>query len=76
MMVYINIIEFPKTLLLNRWSLFVKESISGSYQDGSHYWDLHLIARHANLVNLRKEVVDLSYMDVGDYKKIFRISDY
>lgn len=36
-MVYIDIVEFPKTLVLNRWSLFVKESIYGSYQDGSHY---------------------------------------
>ncbi|CAI8612804.1 unnamed protein product [Vicia faba] len=67
-MVYIDIVEFLKTLVLNCWSLFAKESISGSYQDGSHYWDSHLVARQANLVNLSKEVVDLSYMDVDDYK--------
>ncbi|KAI5430014.1 hypothetical protein KIW84_034550 [Lathyrus oleraceus] len=68
-MVYIDIVEFPKTLVLNRWSLFAKESVNGIYQDGSHYWDSHLVVRHVNLVNLSKEVVDLSYMDVDDYKK-------
>jgi hypothetical protein len=59
---------FPESLVLNRWSQFAKESIIGNYQDGSHYWDAHLVARHANLVNLSKEVSDLSYMDVDDYK--------
>ncbi|XP_058777601.1 protein FAR1-RELATED SEQUENCE 5-like [Vicia villosa] len=68
-MVYLNIVEFPENLVLNRWSLYAKESISGSYEDGSHYWDSHLVARHATLVNLSKEVADLSYMDVDDYKK-------
>lgn len=68
-MVYIDIVEFPKTLICNRWSLFVKESISWSYQDGSHYWNSHLVARHTNFVNLSKGVANLSYMDVDDYKK-------
>ncbi|XP_058786646.1 protein FAR1-RELATED SEQUENCE 5-like [Vicia villosa] len=57
-MVYLNIVEFPENLVLNRWSLYAKESISGSYEDGSHYWDSHLVARHATLVNLSKEVAD------------------
>ncbi|XP_058768687.1 protein FAR1-RELATED SEQUENCE 5-like [Vicia villosa] len=68
-MVYLNIVEFLENLVLNRWSLYAKQSISGSYEDGSHYWDSHLVARHATLVNLSKEVADLSYMDVDDYKK-------
>jgi hypothetical protein len=68
-MVYLDIDEFPKSLVLNRWSQFAKESIRGNYNDGSHYWDSHLVARHANLVYLSKEVSDLSYKDVDDYKK-------
>lgn len=62
-------VEIPSCLVLNRWSQFAKESISGNYLDGSHYWDSHLVARHATLVNLSKEVADLSYKDIDDYKR-------
>jgi len=67
-LVYLDFADFPKSLVQNRWSQFAKESIRGNYQDGSHYWDSHLVARHANLVNLSKEVSDLAYHDVDDYK--------
>jgi hypothetical protein len=68
-LVYLDFDEIPKSLVLNRWSIFAKESIRGNFDDGSHYWDSHLVARHANLVYLSKEVCDLSYKDVDDYKK-------
>ena len=54
--------------MLNCWSQFANESIKGNYQDGSHYRDSHLVATHANLVYLSKEVSDLSHNDVDDYK--------
>jgi hypothetical protein len=68
-LVYVDSLEIPSSLVLNRWSQFAKESISGTYLAGSNYWDSHLVARHATLVNLSKEVADMSYMDVDDYKK-------
>ncbi|XP_045807515.1 protein FAR1-RELATED SEQUENCE 5-like [Trifolium pratense] len=67
-MVYLDTVEFPTNLVLNRWSKFAKDSIRGNVNDGSHYWDSHLVARHANLVHLSKEVSDLAYKDVDDYK--------
>ncbi|KAK2369285.1 enoyl-[acyl-carrier-protein] reductase [NADH], chloroplastic [Trifolium repens] len=36
------------SLVLNRWSMFSKESIRGNYEDDSHYWDSHLVARRFN----------------------------
>jgi hypothetical protein len=68
-LVYLDIVEFPNTLVLNRWLQFAKESVRGNYNDSLHYWDSHLVARHANLVYLSKEVSDLGYKDVDDYKK-------
>ncbi|MCH80503.1 protein FAR1-RELATED SEQUENCE 5-like, partial [Trifolium medium] len=68
-LVYLDFVDFPNSLVLNRWSKFAKESIRGNYEDGSHYWDSHLVARHANLVYLSKEVSDLAYIDVDDYRQ-------
>jgi hypothetical protein len=52
-LVYLDIIDFPDSLVLNRWSMFSKESIRGNYEDDSHYWDSHLVARRSLIWHTR-----------------------
>lgn len=68
--------ELPSCLVLSRWSKCAKEAIRGTYLDGSHYWDSHLIARYANLLHVCRELCELASRDDEDYNRILHLVTY
>ncbi|KAL5133700.1 Protein FAR1-RELATED SEQUENCE 5 [Glycine soja] len=59
----LNITNFPKSLLADRWLKYAKEPIKGKYPDASSYWESEDIARYATLL----EVCEADYRVEKDY---------
>ncbi|GAU44677.1 hypothetical protein TSUD_243740 [Trifolium subterraneum] len=69
-LVYLDIDELPKCLVLPRWTKIAKDSIIGSYPGGSLYWDSQVAARYSSLVKMSKDVAELVYDDLDDYNRV------
>ncbi|KAJ1382119.1 Zinc finger, CCHC-type [Sesbania bispinosa] len=72
-LVYLDYCELPKCLMLDRWTKSAKASIRGTYIDGSCYWNSHLIARYATLLELCRELCELASHDEDDYNHIVEL---
>ena len=66
-LLYLDFEDLPKCLVLPRWSKFVKDSICGSYANGSLYWDSQIVARYSGIVQMCKVEDDDEYNCVVDY---------
>ncbi|KAJ1381922.1 Zinc finger, PMZ-type [Sesbania bispinosa] len=59
-LVYLDAVEIPKSLILDRWTKIAKESIRGSFSDASYFWDSQLMARYVSLLELYKHGVQFN----------------
>ncbi|KAL2990295.1 hypothetical protein AAZX31_11G191000 [Glycine max] len=69
-LVSLNFMELPSSLVLNRWSKLVTEQIKDKYPDSAMYWDSQLMARYATLVEVSREVCAAAYRDEEEYDKM------
>ncbi|KAG4983034.1 hypothetical protein JHK87_027783 [Glycine soja] len=69
-LVSLNFMEFPSSLVLNRWSKLATEQIKDKYPDSAMYWDSQLMARYATLVEVSREVCAAAYRDEEEYDKM------
>jgi hypothetical protein len=74
-LVYLDIDELPKCLVLPRWTKIAKDSINGSYPGGSLYWDSQVAARYSSLVKMSKDVAEMAYHDLDDYNRVVDVLD-
>ena len=57
-LVYLDISELPKSLVLNRWTKNAKEAVQGLYKGKGFIWDSLVASRHANLAHWCKQVMN------------------
>ncbi|KAL2976479.1 hypothetical protein AAZX31_13G011300 [Glycine max] len=69
-LVSLNFMELPSSLVLNRWSKLATEQIKDKYSDSAMYWDSQLMARYATLVEVSREVCAAAYRDEEEYDKM------
>ncbi|GAU49160.1 hypothetical protein TSUD_407070 [Trifolium subterraneum] len=74
-LVYLDIDELPKCLVLPRWTKIAKESIVGSYSGGSLYWDSQVTAQYSSLVKMSEDVAELMYDDLDDHNQVADVLD-
>ncbi|MCH87764.1 protein FAR1-RELATED SEQUENCE 5-like [Trifolium medium] len=74
-LVFLDIDEIPKCLVLLRWAKNAKESIIGSYPGGSLYWGSQVAGRYSSLVKMSKDVAELVYDDLDDYNRVVDVLD-
>ena len=69
-LVSLNFMELPSSLVLNRWSKVATENIKDKYPDSAMYWDSQLMARYATLVEVSRQVCEAAYHDEDEYDKM------
>ena len=69
-LVSLNFMELPSSLVLNRWSKVATENIKDKYPDFAMYWDSQLMARYATLVEVSRQVCVAAYRDEEEYDKM------
>lgn len=75
-LIFLDFDELPDCLVLPRWSKTAKDAIRRMYTNGSFYWDSHLVARHATLHFLFRELAELAHVDEEDYNHIVDVVTY
>lgn len=75
-LIFLDFDELPDCLVLLRWSKTAKDAIRGMYTNGSFYWDSHLVARHATLHFLFRELAELAHVDEEDHNHIVDVVTY
>lgn len=66
-LVYRNIDELPKCLLLQRWSKEAKELAECNFGDGSNYWDCNLIGKFHVLLERCRLMCTYAYVNKEDW---------
>ncbi|KAG4963499.1 hypothetical protein JHK85_040954 [Glycine max] len=69
-LVSLNFMELPSSLVLNRWSKLATEQMKDKYPDSAMYWDSQLMARYATLVEVSRQVCAAAYCDEEEYDKM------
>ncbi|KAL5147053.1 Protein FAR1-RELATED SEQUENCE 5 [Glycine soja] len=69
-LVSLNFMELPSSLVLNRWSKLATEQIKDKYPYFAMYWDSQLMGRYATLVEVSREVCAVAYCDEEEYDKM------
>uniref|UniRef100_A0A0R0FP05 SWIM-type domain-containing protein n=1 Tax=Glycine max TaxID=3847 RepID=A0A0R0FP05_SOYBN len=69
-LVSLNFMELPSSLVLNRWSKVATENIKDKYPNSAMYWDSQLMARYATLVEVSRQVCEAAYYDEDEYDKM------
>jgi len=69
-LVSLNFMELPSSLVLNRWSKVATENIKDKYPDSAIYWDSQLMARYATLVEVSRQFCVAAYRDEEEYDKM------
>ncbi|KAG5042486.1 hypothetical protein JHK87_006401 [Glycine soja] len=69
-LVSLNFMELPSSLVLNRWSKLATEQMKDKYPDSAMYWDSQLMARYATLVEVSRQVCVAAYRDEEEYDKM------
>ncbi|RZB76149.1 Protein FAR1-RELATED SEQUENCE 5 [Glycine soja] len=69
-LVSLNFMELPSSLVLNRWSKVAIENIKDKYLNFAMYWDSQLMARYATLVEVSRQVCEAAYHDEDEYDKM------
>uniref|UniRef100_A0A0R0GQE5 Uncharacterized protein n=1 Tax=Glycine max TaxID=3847 RepID=A0A0R0GQE5_SOYBN len=69
-LVSLNFMELPSSLVLSKWSKVATENIKDKYLDSAMYWDSQLMARYATLVEVSRQVCEAAYCDEEEYDKM------
>ncbi|KAG4975507.1 hypothetical protein JHK86_034981 [Glycine max] len=69
-LVSLNFMELPSSLVLSKWSKVATENIKDKYLDSAMYWDSQLMARYATLVEVSRQVCEAAYCDEEEYEKM------
>ncbi|RZC08639.1 Protein FAR1-RELATED SEQUENCE 5 [Glycine soja] len=69
-LVSLNFMELPSSLILNRWSKLATKQMKDKYPNFAMYWDSQLMARYATLVEVSRQVCVAAYRDEEEYDKM------
>ena len=69
-LVSLNFMELPSSLILNRWSKLATKQMKDKYPNFAMYWDSQLMARYATLVEVSRQVCEAAYCDEEEYDKM------
>ncbi|XP_027348336.1 uncharacterized protein LOC113859867 [Abrus precatorius] len=64
---FLNIVELPKCLVLDRWTKNAMDSVQGTLNNQSNYWDSNSIPRLVVLMHQYKELAKLACQSSEDF---------
>ncbi|KAJ1390846.1 Zinc finger, PMZ-type [Sesbania bispinosa] len=77
-LVYLNISEVPKCMVMQRWCRGAKSVLCGELGQGSNFWDTESVGRFASLLDVYYNVCRLASKSVDDYNEQYEkgMNDY
>ncbi|KAG5108159.1 hypothetical protein JHK84_045066 [Glycine max] len=70
MLVSLNFMKLPSSLVLNKWSKVATKQMKDKYPNSTTYWDSQLMAMYATLVEVSRQVCVAAYRDEEEYDKM------
>ncbi|XP_028206367.1 protein FAR1-RELATED SEQUENCE 9-like [Glycine soja] len=70
MLVSLNFMKLPSSLVLNKWSKVATKQMKDKYPNSTMYWDSQLMAMYATLVEVSRQVCVAAYRDEEEYDKM------
>ncbi|KAL5172642.1 Protein FAR1-RELATED SEQUENCE 9 [Glycine soja] len=70
MLVSLNFMKLPSSLVLNKWSKVATKQMKDKYPNSTTYWDSQLMAMYATLVEVSRKVCVAAYRDEEEYDKM------